>query len=293
MHKLNNMEKQKNIDETRDTMQQELSPMLKQWTKLKEKHPDALLLFRVGDFYETYKEDARAASKILGITLARNEKMKGQDGKPVEMAGFPHHALDYYLPKLIRAGQSVAICDQLEDPQKLKKHEKRGMIETESQDNKNTETVNNNNEPKQEREATMTKKEKKTEKKEEQVQAAQVEQQATTQQTTATKKQEGKKDKSAKAEKEQKPKQKLANGDTLDYVTVFRMSNLMPNANVYGVKCRINGVEQDTKKLTKEERAMWFDKKIDQKGLVEMKYPVAMRKPAQTQEHNRSKSMKM
>ena len=287
------MEQQKNINETRDTMQQELSPMLKQWTKLKEKHPDALLLFRVGDFYEMYKEDAVAASEILNITLARNEKMKGADGRSVEIAGFPHHALDYYLPKLIRAGQRIAICDQVEDPQKLKKREKRGMIETEGQENKKTETVNNNNEPKQEREATMAKKEKKTEKKEEQVKAAQVEQQATVQRTTATKKQVAKKDETAKAEKEQKPKQKLANGDTLDYATVFRMSNIAPNANVYGVKCRINGVDQDTRRLTKEERAMWFDKKIDQKGLVEMKYPAAMRKPAQTQEHSRSKSMKM
>jgi len=105
-----------------------LSPLLKQFMDLKEKHPDALLLFRVGDFYETYQKDARAASEILGITLARNEKMKGQDGKPVEMAGFPHHALDYYLPKLIRAGQRVAICDQLEKPQQVAK---RGQVSVE------------------------------------------------------------------------------------------------------------------------------------------------------------------
>lgn len=100
-----------------------LSPMMKQFVDLKSKHPDALLLFRVGDFYETYQQDARKASEILGITLTRNTKVKGPDGKAAEMAGFPHHALDTYLPKLIRAGQRVAICDQLEDPRQKKSEE--------------------------------------------------------------------------------------------------------------------------------------------------------------------------
>jgi antirestriction protein ArdC len=97
-----------------------LSPMMKQFMDLKSKHPDALLLFRVGDFYETYQNDARKAANILGITLTKSSKSKGPDGKPLEMAGFPHHALDTYLPKLIRAGERVAICDQLEDPRKAK-----------------------------------------------------------------------------------------------------------------------------------------------------------------------------
>lgn len=100
----------------------QMSPMLKQFFDLKRKHPDALLLFRVGDFYETYQQDAQKASQILGITITHNNKIKDKDGKPIEMAGFPHHALDTYLPKLIRAGQRVAICDQLEMP-KLKKNE--------------------------------------------------------------------------------------------------------------------------------------------------------------------------
>jgi DNA mismatch repair protein MutS len=93
----------------------ELTPMMKQFFTLKAKHPDALMLFRCGDFYETYCEDAVTASKILGITLTRrnNGASSGAD-----MAGFPHHALDTYLPKLIRAGKRVAICDQLEDPKK-------------------------------------------------------------------------------------------------------------------------------------------------------------------------------
>ena len=93
-----------------------LSPMMKQFVDLKVKHPNAMLLFRVGDFYETYQQDARKASQILGITLTRSNKHNGPDGKPAEMAGFPHHALDTYLPKLIRAGERVAICDQLENP---------------------------------------------------------------------------------------------------------------------------------------------------------------------------------
>jgi putative DNA primase (fragment) len=97
-----------------------LSPMMKQFMDLKSKHPDALLLFRVGDFYETYQNDARKAANVLGITLTKSSTSKGPDGKPLEMAGFPHHALDTYLPKLIRAGERVAICDQLEDPRKAK-----------------------------------------------------------------------------------------------------------------------------------------------------------------------------
>ena len=93
-----------------------LSPMLKQFLDLKQKHPDALLLFRTGDFYETYKQDAEKASRILGITLTKSSKTKDEQGKPLVMAGFPYHALDTNLPKLIRAGQRVAICDQLEAP---------------------------------------------------------------------------------------------------------------------------------------------------------------------------------
>ena len=103
-----------------------LTPMMKQYFELKAKHPDAIMLFRCGDFYETYSEDAVTASEILGITLTK--RANGQ-GKTVEMAGFPHHALDTYLPKLIRAGRRVAICDQLEDPKTTKKLVKRGITE--------------------------------------------------------------------------------------------------------------------------------------------------------------------
>ena len=105
----------------------ELTPMMKQFFDFKEKYPEALLLFRCGDFYETYCDDAVIAARILGITLTHRNNGAGAKGD--EMAGFPHHALDTYLPKLIRAGKRVAICDQLEDPKLTKKLVKRGITE--------------------------------------------------------------------------------------------------------------------------------------------------------------------
>lgn len=106
-----------------------LTPMMKQFHDLKAKHPDALLLFRCGDFYETYGQDAVTASQVLGITLTRRSNGKSATSKATEMAGFPFHALDTYLPRLIRAGFRVAICDQLEDPKLTKKLVKRGITE--------------------------------------------------------------------------------------------------------------------------------------------------------------------
>ncbi len=105
----------------------ELTPMMQQFYDFKAKHPDAVLLFRCGDFYETYGEDAVVASEILGITLTRRNN--GGQADALEMAGFPYHALDTYLPRLVRAGRRVAICDQLEDPKLTKKLVKRGITE--------------------------------------------------------------------------------------------------------------------------------------------------------------------
>ena len=105
----------------------EVTPMMKQFFDLKAKHPDAIMLFRCGDFYETYAQDAIEASEILGITLTKRNN--GKEGDVTAMAGFPHHALDTYLPKLVRAGRRVAICDQLEDPKLTKKLVKRGITE--------------------------------------------------------------------------------------------------------------------------------------------------------------------
>ena len=94
------------------------TPLMKQYFNIKAKHPDAILLFRVGDFYETFSEDAIKTSEILGITLTRRANGAATY---IELAGFPYHALDTYLPKLVRAGQRVAICEQLEDPKMTKK----------------------------------------------------------------------------------------------------------------------------------------------------------------------------
>lgn len=105
-----------------------LAPVLRQYDDIKKKHPDALLLFRTGDFYQTYKDDARKASSILGITLTRNDQIKDREGKPLETAGFPQHALDTYLPKLIRAGERVAICDQIESSQRQQQQEKQNVV---------------------------------------------------------------------------------------------------------------------------------------------------------------------
>ena len=105
----------------------EITPMMKQFFDLKAKHPDAILLFRCGDFYETYAEDAVEAADILGITLTKRNN--GRENESTAMAGFPYHALDTYLPKLVRAGRRVAICDQLEDPKLTKKLVKRGITE--------------------------------------------------------------------------------------------------------------------------------------------------------------------
>ncbi len=109
----------------KNTTVAKVTPLMKQYNGIKAKYPDAILLFRVGDFYETFGEDAVLSSKILGITLTKRSNGSSNDA----LAGFPHHALDTYLPKLVRAGQRVAICDQLEDPKSTKKIVKRGVTE--------------------------------------------------------------------------------------------------------------------------------------------------------------------
>ena len=105
------------------------TPLMKRFLEMKQKHPDAILLFRVGDFYESFSQDAIDASEILGITLTRRAY---GNKNAIELTGFPHHALDSYLPKLVRAGRRVAICEQLEDPKLTKKLVKRGMTKPQS-----------------------------------------------------------------------------------------------------------------------------------------------------------------
>ncbi len=110
----------------KDKKEKKETPLMKQYNAIKRKHPDALLLFRVGDFYETFGEDAITASKVLGIVLTHR---KNGAAAKMELAGFPHHSIDTYLPKLVRAGFRVAICDQLEDPKATKTIVKRGVTE--------------------------------------------------------------------------------------------------------------------------------------------------------------------
>ena len=102
-----------------------ITPLMQQYNRMKQKHPDAILLFRVGDFYETFGVDAERASEILGIILTS----RNNGGSDVPLAGFPHHSLDSYLPKLVKAGYRVAICEQLEKPSPQKKIVKRGVTE--------------------------------------------------------------------------------------------------------------------------------------------------------------------
>ncbi|MBO7764158.1 MAG: DNA mismatch repair protein MutS, partial [Bacteroidales bacterium] len=102
------------------------TPLMKQFFAVKAQHPEAILLFRVGDFYETFGDDAVVASKVLGIVLTKRANGSAQH---VELAGFPHHSIDTYLPKLVRAGYKVAVCDQLEDPKLTKKIVRRGVTE--------------------------------------------------------------------------------------------------------------------------------------------------------------------
>ena len=102
-----------------------VTPLMRQYNEIKSKYPDAILLFRVGDFYETFGKDAIVASKVLEIILTN----RANGSSRIELAGFPHHAIDNYLPKLVKAGHRVAICDQLEDPKQTKKIVKRGVTE--------------------------------------------------------------------------------------------------------------------------------------------------------------------
>ncbi|MFN5842158.1 MAG: DNA mismatch repair protein MutS, partial [Bacteroidota bacterium] len=114
------------VEEHKKDKREKETPLMAQYNSIKAKYPDAILLFRVGDFYETFGEDAIKASAVLGIVLT---KRANGAAATVELAGFPHHALDTYLPKLVRAGYRVAICDQLEDPKLAKTIVKRGVSE--------------------------------------------------------------------------------------------------------------------------------------------------------------------
>ncbi len=147
-------EKSEKSEETVNEKTEAVDPRYEQWKSLKEKHPDALLLFRVGDFYEAYAEDAKTAAKVLGLTLINSSRKRNAKGA---LAGFPHHALDTYLPKLIRAGHRVAICDQLEDVKQTKQATTQKQS-TKSKETKTERTVKNDVKQTKEREVSPTSK---------------------------------------------------------------------------------------------------------------------------------------
>ena len=272
----------------------DMQPIMRQFYDMKEKYPDTLMLFRVGDFYETYERDAKNASEILGITLTWKNAAADFNTYKGAMAAFPFHALDTYLPKLIRAGQRCAICDQLEDPKLTKKQNKtiaemvspgiasqeKGIKEAPTAPKLN----NQNNMPKK---AKNVEQEKKDSPKENATQKTAATEQKVKEPETSKKETKAKEEKPAEkkaeapAEKKetkaeetkqetQKEKAKLSNGQTLDYASVFPMTHI--DDKTYGLKAQVDGVQIGTKKLSDEERGMYFDKKVTPAQLVEAKF---------------------
>ncbi len=272
----------------------DMQPIMRQFYDMKEKYPDTLMLFRVGDFYETYERDAKNASEILGITLTWKNAAADFNTYKGAMAAFPFHALDTYLPKLIRAGQRCAICDQLEDPKLTKKQNKtiaemvspgiasqeKGIKEAPTAPKLN----NQNNMPKK---AKNVEQEKKDSPKENATQKTAATEQKVKEPETSKKETKAKEEKPAEkkaeapAEKKEtkaeetkqetpKEKAKLSNGQTLDYASVFPMTHI--DDKTYGLKAQVDGVQIGTKKLSDEERGMYFDKKVTPAQLVEAKF---------------------
>lgn len=272
----------------------DMQPIMRQFYDMKEKYPDTLMLFRVGDFYETYERDAKNASEILGITLTWKNAAADFNTYKGAMAAFPFHALDTYLPKLIRAGQRCAICDQLEDPKMTKKQNKTiaemvspGIASQEKGIKEAPTAPKLNNQNNMAKKAKSVEQEKKDSPKENATQkTAATEQKVKEPETSknetkakeekpAEKKAEApaeKKETKAEETKQETPKEKakLSNGQTLDYASVFPMTHI--DDKTYGLKAQVDGVQIGTKKLSDEERGMYFDKKVTPAQLVEAKF---------------------
>lgn len=272
----------------------DMQPIMRQFYDMKEKYPDTLMLFRVGDFYETYERDAKNASEILGITLTWKNAAADFNTYKGAMAAFPFHALDTYLPKLIRAGQRCAICDQLEDP-KLTKKQNKTIAEMVSPDIASQEkgikeaptAPKLNNQNNMAKKAKTVEEEKKDSPKENATQKTAATEQKVKESETSKKETKAKEEKPAEkkaeapAEKKEtkaeetkqetpKEKAKLSNGQTLDYASVFPMTHI--DDKTYGLKAQVDGVQIGTKKLSDEERGMYFDKKVTPAQLVEAKF---------------------
>lgn len=272
----------------------DMQPIMRQFYDMKEKYPDTLMLFRVGDFYETYERDAKNASEILGITLTWKNAAADFNTYKGAMAAFPFHALDTYLPKLIRAGQRCAICDQLEDPKLTKKQNKTiaemvspGIASQEKGIKEAPTAPKLNNQNNMAKKAKTVEQEKKDSPKENATQKTAATEQKVKEPETSKKETKAKEEKPAEkkaeapAEKKEtkaeetkqetsKEKAKLSNGQTLDYASVFPMTHI--DDKTYGLKAQVDGVQIGTKKLSDEERGMYFDKKVTPAQLVEAKF---------------------
>ena len=232
--------------------------VMEQFDRMKEKHPDAILLFRVGDFYETYKQDAVKASQILGITTAK----RAVDGQEIKIAGFPHHALDTYLPKLVRAGMRVAICEQLEDP-KQKKVEKEKHTKT----NKEVET------PKSEKpqltDSAMPKKKKTEEAPVQEQPKAKVE-------TKPEAKTDVKSEQKTEAQQERKPREPqmvTVNGDKVTHGHAFQSKT---NPEDWYFTAKINGEQLKPQKMDPADLAAYQKKEMTVPQLMERYYPTKL-----------------
>ena len=227
----------KNKDETKIS-----SGVLQQYDQMKQKHPDAILLFRVGDFYELYREDTQKAKDILNLNVAK----RNVDGKQVETAGFPHHALDNYLPKLVRAGQRVAFCEQLEDP-KLKKKEDKEVKATEviTPNNHNIENM-----PRQKKEKTPEQEQPKA-------------------------KAETKTEQKSETQQERKPREPqmiTANGDKVTHGHAFQGKDTQD----WYFTAKLNGEQLKPQKMDPADLATYQKKEITVPQLMERYYPTKL-----------------
>lgn len=246
---------------SQETPKEEKSSLMNQYDEMKQKHPDAILLFRVGDFYETFSEDAIRSSEILGLTPTRSAKNGG-----VDLCGFPHHALDTYLPKLVRAGARVAICEQLEPP---KKFVKRGMSEENKK--KHEELIKNQN---KEDMAGKKKKSEETvaEKKEEQVKVEEPKQNVGNQESAITEsKEEEKKEEAVKQTKE--PQMITVNGDEVSHAHIYKPSK-DSEENIFVAK--INGNYLHPVPVSKELAEQYMTRLISVEEMMEKCYPTKL-----------------
>ena len=249
-------EEKRKTQEMKSTKASNAPTVLKQFDEMKAKHPDAILLFRVGDFYETYKQDAVKASQILGITTAK----RAVDGQEIKIAGFPHHALNTYLPKLVRAGMRVAICEQLEDPKQKK-------VEKHTENNK--EAQSSKSEKPQLTDSAMPKKKKKEEAPEQEQPKAKVE-------TKPEAKAEVKSEQKSETQQERKPREPqmvTVNGDKVTHGHAFQSKT---NPEDWYFTAKINGEQLKPQKMDPADLADYQKKEMTVPQLMERYYPTKL-----------------